>query len=46
MRLTARDALAAHARDELGFSETMSARPIQAAIASASTFAVGAAFRY
>jgi VIT1/CCC1 family predicted Fe2+/Mn2+ transporter len=43
LQLTARDALAAHARDELGFSETMSARPIQAAIASAATFAVGAA---
>lgn len=37
------DALASHARDELGISETMSARPIQAAIASAAAFAVGAA---
>lgn len=43
LQLTAHDALAAHARDELGFSETMSARPIQAAVASAATFAVGAA---
>ena len=42
-QLTAHDALAAHARDELGFSETLSARPVQAALASASTFAVGAA---
>jgi VIT1/CCC1 family predicted Fe2+/Mn2+ transporter len=37
------DALAAHARDELGISETLAARPIQAAFASAGTFAVGAA---
>jgi len=37
------DALAAHARDELGFSTTTAARPLQAAAASASTFAVGAA---
>jgi len=37
------DALAAHARDELGISETMSARPVQAAFASAASFAVGAA---
>ena len=36
------DALAAHARDELGISETMQSRPIQAAIASAISFAVGA----
>ena len=36
------DALAAHARDELGISETLSARPLQAALASAATFAVGA----
>lgn len=36
------DALAAHARDELGISETLSARPIQAALASAASFAVGA----
>ena len=39
----AHDALGAHARDELGFSETLHARPIQAALASASSFAVGAA---
>ena len=42
-QLMAHDALAAHARDELGLTETHSARPIQAALASASTFAVGAA---
>jgi VIT1/CCC1 family predicted Fe2+/Mn2+ transporter len=42
-RLMAHDALGAHARDELGISEGMSARPIQAAFASATTFAVGAA---
>ena len=38
------DALAAHARDELGISEIVSARPVQAALTSAATFAVGAAF--
>jgi VIT1/CCC1 family predicted Fe2+/Mn2+ transporter len=37
------DALGAHARDELGISETFRARPIQAALASAGSFAVGAA---
>ena len=42
-QLTAHDALGAHARDELGISETMSARPVQAALASAASFAVGAA---
>ena len=42
-QLTAHDALGAHARDELGISETLSARPIQAALASAASFAVGAA---
>jgi VIT1/CCC1 family predicted Fe2+/Mn2+ transporter len=42
-QLMARDALSAHARDELGLSETQTARPIQAALASAVTFAVGAA---
>jgi len=42
-QLMAHDALAAHARDELGLSEMHSARPIQAALASATTFAVGAA---
>jgi len=41
-QLTARDALGAHARDELGISEVWSARPVQAAFASAGTFAVGA----
>ncbi len=41
-QLMAKDALAAHARDELGISETTTARPIQAAMASASSFAVGA----
>jgi VIT1/CCC1 family predicted Fe2+/Mn2+ transporter len=38
-----RDALKAHARDELGLSDELSARPLQAALASAATFAVGAA---
>lgn len=42
-QLMAKDALAAHARDELGISESLSARPVQAALASAGTFAVGAA---
>jgi VIT1/CCC1 family predicted Fe2+/Mn2+ transporter len=42
MQLTARDALGAHARDELGISETLKARPVQAALSSAATFAVGA----
>nr|ART38722.1 G479 [uncultured bacterium] len=36
------DALGAHARDELGISEVSTARPIQAALASAGTFSVGA----
>lgn len=40
-QLTAADALGSHARDELGISETFSARPIQAALASAASFAVG-----
>jgi VIT1/CCC1 family predicted Fe2+/Mn2+ transporter len=39
----AHDALGSHARDELGISETLRARPIQAALASAASFAVGAA---
>lgn len=43
VQLTAHDALGAHARDELGITEIVSARPIQAALASAATFAVGAA---
>ncbi len=41
--LTAHDALGAHARDELGISDTTAARPVQAAFTSAATFAVGAA---
>ena len=39
----AHDAIGAHARDELGISETVRARPIQAALASAGSFVVGAA---
>lgn len=42
-RLMAHDALGAHARDELGISEALSARPVQAALSSAASFAVGAA---
>ncbi len=42
-QLMAHDALGAHMRDELGISESMTARPVQAALASAATFAVGAA---
>lgn len=42
-QLMAHDALGAHARDELGIQETTRARPIQAAVASAASFAVGAA---
>ncbi|MEZ5329385.1 MAG: VIT family protein [Verrucomicrobiales bacterium] len=42
-QLMAKDALAAHSRDELGISESLSARPVQAALTSAATFAVGAA---
>src|ERR1700757_3126781 len=42
-QLMAHDAIGAHARDELGMSETLRARPIKAALASASSFAVGAA---
>lgn len=41
-QLTAKDALATHARDELGISDTLSARPVQAAFASAGSFTVGA----
>ena len=41
-QLTAKGALAAHARDELGLTEELAARPLQAALASAGTFAVGA----
>ncbi len=43
VQLTAHDALGAHAREELGITEALSARPVQAALASALTFAVGAA---
>src|SRR5579862_5325105 len=43
LQLMAHDALGAHARDELGISKALSARPIQAALASAGSFAVGAA---
>ena len=42
-QLMAHDALGAHARDELGISKTVIARPIQAALASAASFAAGAA---
>lgn len=42
-QLMAKDALGAHARDELGISEFTTARPIQAALTSAATFALGAA---
>jgi VIT1/CCC1 family predicted Fe2+/Mn2+ transporter len=42
-QLTARDALGAHARDELGITEELRPRPLQAAVASALSFAVGAA---
>ena len=41
-QLMAHDALGAHARDELGISSTLAARPLQAALASAGSFAVGA----
>jgi vacuolar iron transporter family protein len=43
IQLTAKDALAAHARDELGITDALAARPVQAAFASAGSFAVGAA---
>ena len=42
-QLMAHDAMGAHARDELGISEVVTARPLQAALASAGSFAVGAA---
>jgi vacuolar iron transporter family protein len=42
-QLMAKDALTAHARDELGISEITTARPVQAALTSAATFSVGAA---
>jgi VIT1/CCC1 family predicted Fe2+/Mn2+ transporter len=41
-QLMAKDALGAHARDELGISDTLSARPVQAAFASAGSFTLGA----
>jgi len=41
-QLMQRDALGAHARDELGITDTLKARPVQAALASAGSFAVGA----
>jgi VIT1/CCC1 family predicted Fe2+/Mn2+ transporter len=40
--MTSRDALAAHARDELGFTDATVARPVQAALASAASFSIGA----
>ena len=43
LQLMAKDALGAHARDELGISEITTARPVQAALTSAATFAAGAA---
>ncbi|MEP6908706.1 MAG: VIT family protein [Pseudoxanthomonas sp.] len=43
VELTAHDALAAHARDELGLTDTLRARPLQAAVASAAAFTAGAA---
>lgn len=42
VQLTAHDALAAHARDELGLTDEMQARPVQAAFSSALTFSAGA----
>lgn len=42
VQLTERDALGSHARDELGISETVTSRPVQAAMVSAVTFAAGA----
>jgi len=41
-QLMAKDALAAHARDELGLTEELAARPLQAAFSSAATFSIGA----
>lgn len=43
-QLTAKDALGTHVRDELHLSDTMAAKPVQAALTSAATFAAGAAF--
>ena len=45
-QLMAHDALATHARDELGISETTAARPVEAALTSAASFAVGAALPF
>ena len=45
-QLMAKDALTAHARDELGISEITTARPVQAAMTSAATFSVGAAMPF
>ena len=42
VQLTEHDALAAHARDELGITETASAQPVQAALTSAAAFSIGA----
>jgi VIT1/CCC1 family predicted Fe2+/Mn2+ transporter len=42
VQLTAKDALGTHARDELGITETLMARPVQASLSSAAAFAVGA----
>ncbi|PTM44255.1 VIT1/CCC1 transporter family protein [Phreatobacter oligotrophus] len=42
VQLMAKDALGAHARDELGITDTATARPVQAALTSAATFSVGA----
>ena len=42
MQLTTHDALGAHTRDELGISANFSARPVQAALSSATSFAAGA----
>lgn len=42
MQLMAKDGLGAHARDELGITDTASARPIQASLTSAATFSIGA----
>jgi VIT1/CCC1 family predicted Fe2+/Mn2+ transporter len=43
-QLMAHDALGAHARDEIGISESVHAQPVQAAFSSAGTFTIGAAF--
>ena len=43
-QLMAHDALGSHARDELGINESFTAKPVQAALASAAAFSVGAVF--